>query len=153
MIRLAVVMLVGCGGGAMPVQNRKMTQDPALACEVSVAGQDLTLVLVNATDRPRTLAYHRPYMELELKLTERTGGAARSIMQPAIDMPVERAELVVPPRGKATLATPIRLRFASDPGDASPFTWVISGAPAPLDIAATLRFDEDRTKLSCRGSM
>jgi hypothetical protein len=127
---------------------------PALACEVRVTDGSLAFELVNTTAAARTVAYHRPYMGFELKVTDQAGNP-RSLEQPAIDMPVERADLVVPARGKATLSTPIRLRFAGDgaPPDSSRFTWVISGERAPVTLDVRMRLDGDKTVLTCRGAL
>jgi hypothetical protein len=148
---LAIVAVAACGGTST-VETRTMAAAD-LACEVSVDGAHLMFVLVNATSAPRTLRYHEPYMEFALIVTDRAG-AKRTLEQPPLDFPVRAAELVVPPHGRATLPTPIQLRFASDPSSApDPFTWTLSGARAPLDLDVTLRFDDDASTVACRGTM
>jgi hypothetical protein len=115
-----------------------------LGCELTVRREGsrlaLAFVLSNRTSAQRTIRYFHPFLQFELKAI--ADSRERVISQPDLDIPVQPQELHVPAGGRASLDTPIRLRFASDldAGDDA-MVWTIAGEPGPLELHATLRLD------------
>jgi len=117
----------------------------SLACELIIEHQgpeemSIHFVLTNRTGAPATIHYYLPFMQFDVRVT--AGGVERSISQPAIDLPVQPADLTLPIGGRGTLETPIRLRFASQPAvPPDSFVWTIAGEPAPIEVRATIKLD------------
>ncbi len=146
----ASLAVAGCGcigGHERPASNETPAakSEAVLRCELTVQRQGpdelaLRFVVVNGTRQPVTLHYSYPFMNFELRIT--AAGVERSISEPMIDMPVEPRELQLAPGSRASLDTPIRLRFASRPSTPSDvFVWTVSGDPAPIEVRATIQFD------------
>jgi hypothetical protein len=131
---------------ACDVQRRStMTDAPVvspLGCELKVLGEGpergLAFVLVNHTGQPRTVRYIHPFILFQLRAS--ADGRDLQIIQPEIDIPGERRELVISPGGSAELGTPIHLRVAAA-ASKDRFVWTIVGLGGGIELRATVRID------------
>jgi hypothetical protein len=115
-----------------------------LGCELVVGreGDRLTLAfaLANRSSQPRTIRYHRPFMQFDLHAA--ADGHELPVVRADFDAPVQPAELHLPGGGRGTLDTPVRLRFSPTREMVDdPFVWTIVGEPATVELRATLNIE------------
>jgi hypothetical protein len=140
---VALAALAACGhdrSAAAPTGS-SMSQDTQLIVTPAGDAWSLSFTIRNPGSAPLAIRYMHPFTGFQLAVADGRG-AALSLGQPALDIPVQPKELVVPGDSKGVLQTPIRLRFAADApptgGGTDPFVWTIRAAPQPVTLTATV---------------
>lgn len=132
-----------------------MSRQPVSCLAFAVAGADtyaLRFELHNSGTAPVELPSYEPFTAFSMRAY--ANGRTLTVHQPALDIPVRRRHIHLPPNGGTTIVTPIQLRIAenAEPGSDG-FIWTISHAaegmsidielhlPAPFDTPCRLRFE------------
>jgi hypothetical protein len=90
--------------------------------------------LTNPTPRPIALDLFEPFMQFRVRAA--ADGAALTVAQPPLDIPINPTTVTVPAAGTLVLASPVRLRFGAPSRDG--FVWSIGHAPAGVELTFTL---------------
>jgi hypothetical protein len=91
--------------------------------------------LTNPSSRPIALDIDEPFLQFHVRAA--ADGAALTVVQPALDIPINPTTVTVPAAGTLSLVSPVRLRFGgAPPGDG--FVWSIAHAPAGVELTFTL---------------
>jgi hypothetical protein len=134
------ILVTACGHAATPAAT---TAGPDTQLVVSRSGDawSLAFAIENRTASAIDATYMYPFSSFQLAVTD-AHGAALPLAQPAYDMPVEPRTLAIAAHARATLPTPIRVRFAAAAdvapnGGDDPFVWTIRAVPQPVTLTAT----------------
>ena len=146
--RTAALAVVGVVAGCHHrTKDPIMTPPPPpaqLTAALELTAEDgawsIGFVLANPTAVEVTVELDEPLIDFGLEVTT-AAGAPLTLVQPGLDVPAYRRDLVLAPGATARLPSPIRLRF--DPavppnGGPDPFLWTVRSAPVPIHLRATL---------------
>jgi hypothetical protein len=91
--------------------------------------------LSNPTAQPISLDTYTPFLQFQLRAS--ANGAALSVVQPTLDVPLNATTVTVPAAGTFLLVTPVRLRFGAAPSSDG-FVWSIPHVPEGVELTFAL---------------
>ena len=97
----------------------------------------LSLSLRNPGPAKASISWFEPFIELGLEV-HTDGGARLQVLEPALDIPVQRRTHELAPGETIEIATPVQLRFGARGSKENPFTWTIVGEPQPVNVSVHL---------------